>query len=73
MPVAVEAAADASSAEPRSAVDVLIPTCGRPVALALTLAMLAAQTWQPLRIVVSDQGEPPAVDGAPELQAVLRL
>lgn len=54
-------------------VDVLIPTCGRPVALALTLTALDAQTCGALRIVVSDQGDPPAVDSVRELQTVLRL
>jgi GT2 family glycosyltransferase len=63
----------AAAAASPDAVDVLIPTCGRPVALALTLTALAAQSWRRLRLVISDQGEPPAVDRAPELQAVLRL
>lgn len=36
-------------------VDVLVPTFGRPAALAVTLAGLAAQTYEPLRIVVSSQ------------------
>lgn len=36
-------------------VDVLIPTCGRPAALAATLAGLIGQTQRDLRIVVSDQ------------------
>jgi GT2 family glycosyltransferase len=40
-----------------AAVDVLIPTCGRPAALAVTLTSLAAQTRPGLRIVVSDQTE----------------
>jgi GT2 family glycosyltransferase len=73
MPASVADAHPFPDEPPRTAVDVLIPTCGRPVALALTLTALAAQTWRPLRIVVSDQGEPPAVERVPELQAVLRL
>jgi GT2 family glycosyltransferase len=53
-------------------VDVLIPTCERPAALAVTLTALAAQTGPPLRILVSDQSERlPALE-APEVLAVLR-
>jgi GT2 family glycosyltransferase len=44
-------------------VDVLIPTCNRPVELATTLAGLAAQTGVAFRVVVSDQSdEAPAFD-----------
>ena len=54
-------------------VDVLIPTCSRPTALAVTLAGLIAQTCRDFRIVISDQTE----DGDPlstgEVQAVLRV
>ena len=39
------------------AVDVLIPTCNRPTALAITLTALIAQSWSPLRVVVSDQSD----------------
>lgn len=53
-------------------IDVLIPTCERPAALAVTLTALAAQTGPPLRILVSDQSErAPSLD-APEVLAVLR-
>jgi GT2 family glycosyltransferase len=53
-------------------VDVLIPTCGRPAALAVTLTALGAQAGPPLRILVSDQSEHlPAAD-VPEVLAVLR-
>ncbi|GIZ50494.1 glycosyltransferase family 2 protein [Noviherbaspirillum aridicola] len=56
-------------------VDVLIPTCNRAGALAVTLASLAAQTLAGIRIVVSDQSDQagPAGFEAPEVQAVLRL
>lgn len=55
-------------------VDVLIPTCNRPAALAVTLTSLLGQTWPALRIVVSDQGDDPAgPDGNATLRAVLRL
>jgi len=54
-------------------VDILIPTCRRPAALAVTLTSLCAQTLPQFRIVVSDQTE----DGDPlhtgEVQAVVRL
>ncbi len=49
-------------------VDVLIPTCGRPAALAVTLASLSAQDCPNFRIVISDQTE----DGNPFLDAVVR-
>lgn len=54
-------------------VDVLVPTCGRPAALAATLATLTGQTVPDLRVVVSDQtdGEEGGVGG--EARAVLRL
>jgi GT2 family glycosyltransferase len=53
-------------------VDVLVPTCERPAALAVTLAALAASTLSPLRVVVSDQSESAAAAGQPEVTAVLR-
>ncbi len=52
-------------------VDVLIPTCNRATALAVTLTALACQ--QPvLRIVISDQSKNLRALDAPELQGVLR-
>lgn len=52
-------------------VDVLIPTCNRATALAVTLTALASQ--QPaLRIVMSDQSNDLHALDAPELQGVLR-
>ncbi|MEN3275461.1 MAG: hypothetical protein V7631_1251 [Massilia sp.] len=53
-------------------VDVLVPTCERPAALAVTLAALAASTLSPLRVVVSDQSETAPAAGQPEVAAVLR-
>ena len=56
-------------------VDVLIPTCERPAALAVTLTALAASTSPPMRIVVSDQSESvpaavqPEVEEAPALMS----
>lgn len=55
-----------------AAVDVLIPTCGRPAALAVTLTALGAQAGPRLRILVSDQSERLAAEEAPEVLAVLR-
>jgi GT2 family glycosyltransferase len=54
-------------------VDVLVPTCGRPAALAATLATVAAQTVPGLRVVVSDQTEDEAGGIGGEARAVLRL
>jgi GT2 family glycosyltransferase len=48
-------------------VDVLIPTFGRPAALAVTLASVAAQTHRALRVVVSSQDH---ADFGPEVRAV---
>lgn len=55
-----------------ASVDILIPTCGRPAALAVTLTSLLAQTWRDVRIVISDQSDD---DGplAGEIQAILRV
>jgi glycosyltransferase involved in cell wall biosynthesis len=61
-----------SSAMTSASVDVLVPTCNRASALAVTLASLAAQTWSTLRIVISDQSDGDGVDGAAELLALLR-
>ncbi|PCC71997.1 Glycosyl transferase family 2 [Nannocystis exedens] len=57
--------------------DVLIPTCDRPAALAVTLTSLCAQTLtspggRPFRVVVSDQGDTPATE-AGELRAAVRV
>jgi GT2 family glycosyltransferase len=54
------------------AVTVLVPTCGRPAALAATLATVAAQSHPRLQVVVSDQGEEAASE-CPEVAAVLRM
>lgn len=55
-------------------VDVLIPTCSRPAALAVTLTTLCSQSFRDFRVVVSDQtetGDRPLESG--EVQAVTRL
>lgn len=55
-----------------AAIDVLIPTCERPAALAVTLTALGASGGPPLRIVISDQSESAAAVERPEVAAVLR-
>jgi len=54
-------------------IDVLVPTCERPAALAMTLTALAAQTFAQLRIVISDQSERLNPFDTGEVRAVLRL
>jgi GT2 family glycosyltransferase len=54
-------------------VDVLVPTCDRMPALAITLTTLAAQTLPSFRIVISDQSERYDVAEAKEISAVARL
>jgi glycosyltransferase involved in cell wall biosynthesis len=54
-------------------VDVLIPTCDRPAALAVTLAGLIGQTLRRFRVVVSDQSEPQAGFESPEVLAAVRV
>lgn len=54
-------------------VDVLIPTCNRPAALAVTLSMLAGQTMSALRIIVSDQSDGMPAWEYPEVAAVVRM
>lgn len=56
-----------------AAIDVLIPTCERPAALAVTLASLASQTHRDFRLVVSDQSRNADPAAAREVQAVLRV
>lgn len=53
-------------------IDVLVPTCGRPAALAVTLTAIGAQSYPGLRIVVSDQTEGSTALGQAEVVAVLR-
>ena len=56
----------------RSIIDVLIPTCDRACALAITLTSLAAQRFCKFRIVVSDQSDGPGPFVRAEVRAVLR-
>src|SRR4051794_15087722 len=57
----------------RPLVDVLIPTCDRPAALAVTLASLIGQTLRRLRVVVSDQSAARPGFEAPEVLAAVRV
>lgn len=56
-----------------AAVDVLIPTCGRSAALAVTLTSLCAQNFRDFRVVVSDQTAGTSAVDAREVGAVLRV
>ena len=55
------------------AIDVLIPTCNRPCALAVTLTALHAQSFADFRVIVSDQSETQAACERPEVKALLRI
>lgn len=52
--------------------DVLIPTCDRHAALAVTLTSLQAQDFSSFRVMISDQGDDPA-EAADEVRAVVRV
>lgn len=54
------------------AIDVLIPTCERACALAVTLTALSAQTMRNFRIIVSDQSGGPGAFASAEVAAVRR-
>src|SRR5690606_7157213 len=54
-------------------VDVLIPTYGRPTALAVTLTSLCAQTMRPFRVVVSDQTDRARSIESAEVKAIARV
>ena len=56
-----------------AALDVLVPTSGRPGALAVTLTALACSTVRDLRVVVSDQSEGAPSYDDPVVRAVLRV
>ncbi len=54
-------------------IDILIPTCERPYALAVTLTSLIAQTFNDFRIVISDQSRGLDTAQIPEVRAVMRV
>ncbi len=53
-------------------IDVLIPTCNRVCALAVTLTALSAQTFRRFRIIISDQSDAPGALASAEIAAILR-
>lgn len=55
------------------AVDVLIPSFGRPAEVAVTLAGLAAQDGPAFRVILSDQSEGGAVADEPAVRAMVRV
>jgi GT2 family glycosyltransferase len=57
----------------RLTVDVLIPTYQRPAALAVTLTSLAAQTYRPFRVIVSDQTPQEDANAFGPVQAAARV
>jgi GT2 family glycosyltransferase len=54
-------------------IDVLVPTYGRPGALAVTLTSLWAQTYGDYRVIISDQHESEDAATVGEVKAVVRL
>jgi GT2 family glycosyltransferase len=54
-------------------IDILIPTCRRSAALAVTLTSLCAQRYRDFRVVVSDQTENGAPLDGGEVQAAVRV
>lgn len=53
--------------------NVLIPTCSRPAALAVTLTSLCAQTYPDFDVIISDQSEQEDPFSAGEVQAAIRV
>lgn len=53
--------------------DILVPTCGRPTALAAVLSSLCSQTYSFFRLLVSDQTEGEDVSARPEIKTLLRI
>lgn len=53
-------------------IDVLVPTCNRACALAVTLTALSAQTFRRFRIIISDQSDGSGALASTEIAAVLR-
>lgn len=57
----------------QKAIDVLIPTCDRAGALAVTLASLCSQSFRDFDVIVSDQGENDDVAVMAQTRTVVRL
>lgn len=58
---------------PQAHVDVLIPTCNRPAALAATLATLLGQQWRDFDVIVADQSDAEAGYDTGEARSVVRV
>lgn len=56
-----------------SEVEILIPTYGRSVALAVCLAGLVSQTWESFHVIIADQNGGSGIAGDHSLQAVGRI
>jgi GT2 family glycosyltransferase len=56
----------------RAEITVLIPTCNRPPALAVTLAGLCFQQYSDFTVVIADQGDNPVYQD-PSVRTVIRL
>ena len=66
-------AAASGADEETPSVDVLIPTCNRPIELGVTLAGLAAQSAPSFRVIISDQSPEQPGWEHPAVAAVVRL
>jgi glycosyltransferase involved in cell wall biosynthesis len=53
-------------------IDILLPTCNRLSSLIMTLSGVAAQSWQDLRLLISDQSDEP-VDTDQVVQSLCRI
>lgn len=53
-------------------IDILLPTCNRLSSLMMTLAGIAAQNWQDVRVIMSDQSHEP-VGAVQEVQSLCRI
>lgn len=53
--------------------DVLVPTCDRPAALAVTLTSLSAQSEPRFRVIISDQSDGDAARSSCEVLAAIRV
>lgn len=53
-------------------IDILLPTCNRLSSLMMTLSGIAAQNWQDVRVIMSDQSHEPVGD-VQEVQSLCRI
>jgi glycosyltransferase involved in cell wall biosynthesis len=57
----------------KQAIDLLIPTYNRPVALTVTLTSIYTQTFRNFRVIISDKTESENTIKTQEIQAVMRV